>query len=302
MLADLLGISHKVRIGPRTGPGGRVMKTPVERRRGRGTGNWACWEPHELGTLLDAAARWAKQLPPGNKYWLCWNINDAWCRLQQRLVLEAGWTPVVGADCTVSRPTILDGTIFIDFNAGLEMPSVWPHFPLEFVFNWVDRLAFWHADVLLPRAVLRAYAKQFEALTGPVTAAVYCRRSLLKPRRWDNAPRWWEVIGCTTRAASRRQFECGGGWWRHFQNHPYCGPVRDLVNYHWDSGGGIEYWRREHGGTVERLHLDPRYHFSATSRRDLARDVPKGDALGLLDLPAIATELGITDLGDLLDG
>jgi hypothetical protein len=298
MFAFLSRFTAKERLGPRLGTNGRTVDAPDVRREGRGTGNWASWEPEELATLLAAAQRWSQQVPRGDKYWLCWNINDRWCRLQQRLILELGWIPIVGADCKVRKPTLVDGAIFIDFNAGFNMPSLWPHFALEFVFAWVNRLAFWHADVLMPRSRLRQYAQQFEAVSGPATAAVFCRRSLFRPRAWDNAERYWEVIGCTTREASRSQFDCGGGWWRHFQNHPNCLPVRRLDHYHWDSGGGIWYWQKEHGGNVIRVHLDNQYHFSATSRHDVVRNVYKGDALDRLDLTAIATQFGIDDLLD----
>lgn len=296
MLGFLMRRTVKERRGPRTGPHGRTVNPPEERRAGKGTGNWASWEPEELGILLAAAERWARQVPPGDKYWLCWNINDRWCQLQQRLILEVGWTPIVGADRMVRKPTIVDGAIFIDFNEGLNLPCLWPHFVLEFVFAWADRLAFWHADVLMPRTRLQAYAHRFEAMTGPETAAVLSRRNLLRPRAWNNGDRWWEVIGCTTREASRSQFDCGGGWWRHFQNHPNCAPVRHLDHYDWDSGGGIRYWQKEHGGKVVRLRLDRQYHFSAVTRKDIPRYVYKGCALDGLDLAAIAHQFGIENL------
>jgi hypothetical protein len=270
-----------------------VIKTVEERQAGKGTGNWACWEPSEINQLLEAAASWAKQVPPGKKYWLCWNLHPAWCRLQQRLVREVGWTPIVGTDQSGTVPPVLDGSICIDFNAAFKLPCLWSHVPLELVFSWVDRLAFWHGDVLLPPVLMRRYARRFEALDGPVTAAVYCRRNLWQPRGWNNAPRYWEVLGCTTRAASLEQSHCGGGWWRHFQNHPNCREVARLHDYHWDHGGGIRYWEREHGGQVQRIALPCRYHFSTTAQTRLPRNVSKADALGRLDLGAITGALGI---------
>jgi hypothetical protein len=278
-----------------------VVKTPEEQERGKGTGNWACWQPVELGRLLDAAAAWARQLPPGDRYWLCWNVNDAWCRVQQRLVREVGWTPVVGTDTNVTEPTILEGSVRLDFNAALGLRSLWMHVPLELAFAWAgSRLAFWHADVLLPRPVLRGYARQFEGLSGAATAAVYCRHNVFRPRAWDNAPRWWEVIGCTTREASRSQFDHGCGWWRHIQNHPNAGPMPDLARYQWDHGAGIHYWRCVHGGSVRRLRFDARYHFNHHRLREVHRlgTLHKGDALGELSLPALAGSLGIADLVD----
>src|SRR5262249_14301397 len=151
MLAKLVRRVRPDRRGPRTGPQGKVLKTAPEKVRAKGHGNWACWDGHELDQLSAAAARWAVKLPPGDRYWLGWNIHDDWCRLQQRLVLEVGWTPVVGVDCSqVPEPTILPGAIRIDFQAGLPAPDMWMHFPMELVFDWVDRLAFWHSDVVLP--------------------------------------------------------------------------------------------------------------------------------------------------------
>ncbi len=297
MLARLLSRVRAVdRIGPRTGPNGTVIKTPAEKYAGKGRGNWACWDHAENDILVAAAERWSKSVPPGDRYWLCWSVDDAWCRMQQKLILEIGWTPVVGADASITgRTTVLPGAIFIDFLDDLPMPDVWTHFPLELVFGWVDRLAFWHADVLLPRLVLRDYARQFEQLRGPVTAAAYSPRDRFQPRTWNNNDRWFEVIGCTTRAASRSQWECGGGWWRHFQNHPNCAVVPDLHRYSWDHGGGIRYWSEALGGQTCRLAFDARYHVSTYHRPDLR---PAGRPLGAADLPKFAADLSIADLLD----
>jgi len=294
MLAEFIRRVRPDRRGPRTGPLGKVLKTGQEKHRAKGVGNWACWDGHELDQLSAAAARWAAQLPPGDRYWLCWNNCDDWCRLQQRLVLEVGWTPIVGVDRSqVPQPTILPGAIGIDFQAGLPVPNTWMHFPLELVFDWADRLAFWHSDVLLPLAAMRDYAQQFERLRGPVTAAVFSRRRLLRPRTWDNADRWFEVIGCTTREASFSQFRHGAGWWRNFQNHPNCGPVTELANYHWDHGGGIRYWERAHSGKVDRLRFKSCYHFSHYDRPDLR---PRGLPLSAIDLDIAAGQIGIGHL------
>jgi hypothetical protein len=284
------------RRGPRTGPHGTLVKSPAEKHQAKGRGNWACWDAAELDQLTAAAAGWAAQLPPGDRYWLCWSNRDDWCRLQQRLVLAVGWTPVVGCDPgQVAEPTVLPGAVRVDFRAGLPVPDLWMHFPLEFVFEWADRLAFWHSDVLLPLPVMRDYARRFERLGGAATAAVFSRRNVWRPRGWNNADRWFEVVGCTTREASRDQFRCGAGWWRNFQNHPNCGPVPDLANYHYDHGGGIRYWQRAHGGTVDRLWFNDRYHFSAYHRPDTR---PPGQPLAAVDLPRVAAELGIAHLLD----
>jgi hypothetical protein len=72
--------------------------------------------------------------------------------------------------------------------------------------------------------------------------------------------------------------------------------VTRLHTYHWDHGGGLCYWQREHGGQVQRLALPSRYHFSTAARTPLRRDVAKGSALGALDLGTIAARLGIGKL------
>jgi hypothetical protein len=250
----------------------------------------------EVPVLLAAAERWAKQLPPGDKYWLCWSNDDAWCRVQQRLVCEVGWTPIVAADASLAGPlTVLPGAVPLDFAAGLPGPDMWMHFPMELVFGWVDRLAFWHSDVLLPRSAMRSYARRFEQLTGPVTAAVFSRRDVLRPLGWNNADRWFEVVGCTTREASRDQWAGGCGWWKHFQNHANCPIVADLHRYNWDHGGGLRYWQRMQGGQMCRLRFDTRCHVSAYHRPDLR---PAGRPLTAVDLARFAAELGIVDLVD----
>jgi hypothetical protein len=68
MFAELLRRVRPDRRGPRTGPQGRVVKTPDEKHRAKGHGNWACWDTAELEHLSAAAARWSAQLPPGDRY------------------------------------------------------------------------------------------------------------------------------------------------------------------------------------------------------------------------------------------
>jgi hypothetical protein len=161
------------------------------------------------------------------------------------------------------------------------------------VFGWAERLAFWHADVLLPRPAMRDYALRFEHVHGPMTCAAFSPRNRLKPRTWNNNDRWFEVIGCTTREASRSQWDCGGGWWRHFQNHPHCPIVPDVHRYSWDHGGGIRFWEEAHGGKTHKLRFDTRCHVSHYHRPDLR---PTGRSLGAVNLAEFTSELGISDL------
>lgn len=139
----------------------------------------------------------------------------------------------------------------VDFNAGLNLPVLYPHFPLEFAFLFVDRIAFWHSDLLLPEPKMREMAKQFAELPDGSTAAVSTAgwRDIFSLRH----RRFWELIGCTTRSASRDQYEKGCGWWLNFQSHrnrSVNSGDSQLPNYYWDHGTGVYYWKRRHGGTV----------------------------------------------------
>lgn len=62
-----------------------------------GTGHWRYWDRPE-DDIRRAAESWASDIRGVAKPWLCWNMNDRWCLLQQKLILEQGWTPVVGWD------------------------------------------------------------------------------------------------------------------------------------------------------------------------------------------------------------
>lgn len=99
-----------------------------------GKGNWAGF-PVPLEKIHEAAAEWSSALGGVERPWLCWNVSDRWCALQQRLIQEVGWTPVIGFDPRCGAPkTVLPGSIVIDFNARFGFPVMWPHFPLEFAF------------------------------------------------------------------------------------------------------------------------------------------------------------------------
>jgi hypothetical protein len=99
---------------------------------------------------------------------------------------------------------------------------MWPHFPLEFAFVFIERrLAFWHADLPSRMAVLKRWADIYESLADGEMAAVYDiggRRNYFNSRRH----RFWELAGYTTRAASENQYFNATGWWRCFDQHIKC--------------------------------------------------------------------------------
>lgn len=212
-----------------------------------GRGNWDAFDL-SLDVVLKAAEAWANAID-GVKYpWLCWNVDHDWSIVQQRLVTSAGWTPVVGFDPRVGPPPTIPETIVVDFNADFGLPILYPHFVLEFVFAFAERLAFWHSDLLLTEQDMAAFAKTFEALEDGTMAAV-TSRSGLRGLFSRNARRYWELLGCTTRGASRSQFDQGCGWWMHFDQHPNF-KNDDRRQHHWEYGCGIHHWKKVLKGDV----------------------------------------------------
>lgn len=268
-----------------------------------GTGHWRFWDRSEEDVRA-AASQWAAAVRGVERPWLCWNMNDRWCLLQQKLIVEVGWTPVVGWDpnCGTRPAAMLPEAVAIDFNQTLGLQVLYQHVPLEFVFLWADRLAFWHADVIMPRDKMRQAAARFERLRDGEMAAVKTYgglRNLIRPKYH----RYWEVLGCTTRGASSDQYEKGCGWWRGFQEHPNApsDPAERArrARYYDDHGCGIQYWKRFCGGKVDSFgeRWIAKEHFSATTLQNYRRGASKSEEMDLnFDLPTIVQRFGISDL------
>jgi hypothetical protein len=272
-----------------------------------GKGNWACFKL-PLETVYDAGAEWRRALQGVTKPWLCWHVSDRWCTLQQRLIQQAGWTPVIGFDPRIGPPaTVLPGSVVIDFNARFGFEVMWPHFPLEFAFLFAeDRLAFWHADLLVRIDTLKWLAGLFESLPDDAMAAVLDkggRRNFFRFRHH----RYWELAGCVTRGASESQFRHGCGWWRYMRDHPKCTDPderRRRAAYYYDSGVGIMYWKRRYGGRVTDIPLNRVAEGHCTSiNRTNYRQVNPGGARNLgaeidlnFDIAEVAARLGIAHL------
>jgi hypothetical protein len=262
-------------------------KHPLSRHTHAGYGDWRAFDL-PLDTVYAAAAEWKEALKGVAKPWLCWHVNDRWCAIQQRLVLEVGWTPVVGWDPQFGPPNPLPGSVLIDFNRRFNLPILWLHMPLEFAFLYTDKLAFWHADLLCRIPVMRRLSTIFDALEDGEMAAPYSRGGR---RHWLNFKRhrYWEVVGCTTRGASESQFQLGTGWWQNFALHPNCPDAAERERrrrYYWDSGVGILYWKRRYGGRVrdlKGLSIDEG-HCSATKMPNYKRIAP-------VSQPALGQEL-----------
>ncbi len=270
---------------------------------GGGTGNWNAlklpWE-----ALERAAESWRKEISGVAKPWLCWNMNDNWCLVQQKLILEIGWTPIVGWDpnCGHSPSRLAPGAMAIDFNQQLEFPLLFPHVPIELAFLWADKLAFWHADLLLTRPKMQAAGKLFESLNQNEMAAVYSYggfRNLLKLRKH----RYWEVLGCVTRGASLDNFNTGCGWWRQWASH--INKPADTTEqsrrkrYYNDHGSGIMYWKRHQSGRVKSIRESfiDEGHFSITNKKNYIRGSNKSEEMDLnFNLTDIAARFGFSDL------
>ena len=249
-----------------------------------GQGNWTSFRDAglDLSQVMKVAEGWASHFRGVDRPWLCWNVDEDWCLVQQRLVASVGWTPVVGFDPRVGPPKrVAPGAIVIDFNDGIGLPVLYPHFPLEFLFLFADRLAFWHSDLLLRFPVMQDVAHRFATLRDGQTAATKCDPGL-RYRFTLKKQRYWELIGCTTRKASRLQFENGCGWWMSFWDHPNS-PENERTSrkrYYWDHGTGIYYWHKALRGDVavikdKAIHEG---HFTKIGKKDyksaFARETP----------------------------
>jgi hypothetical protein len=224
-------------------------------RMAAGIGNWERFaqSPFTIHDVCAVARGWKQELAGVARPWLCWNVDDEWCLVQQQLVLEVGWTPVVGFDPRVGPPPLLPGARLIDFNRPFGFNTMYPHFPLDFVFAFTERLAFWHSDLLVPLDDLRGHAQRFEALRDGEIIATEPGQSLRARLFGPRQARAWELLGCLTRGGSLSNFETGCGWWMCFYLHPNSqghAEHQKRVREYWDHGTGVLYWRNHCGGKL----------------------------------------------------
>ncbi len=247
------------------------------RNEGRvGTGNWEAWSGG-LEPIYVAAEMWKKELDGIDKPWLCWNIEDDWCKLQQKLVLDVGWTPVVGNDCGIKKNTILNGSVYLNFNSYLKLPCMWMHFPLEFVFLFAEKMAFWHSDLICSIKDMRRFSEIFKKLNNGETAAVKHLSGWLGFKDpFKN--HFGELIGCTTKSASKKQFENGCGWWRHVECHPNR-EKHGLENIYYEHGTGIYLWSKKFKGKVRPLKVNEKDGHATVYRKNLPRGASKTEEM-----------------------
>ncbi len=276
-----------------------------------GQGNWQSFRALDidLAELKAISAEWGRQLESVEHPWLCWNVNEDWCLVQQKLVTEAGWTPLVGFDPRVGPPgRSLPNAVVFDFNADLGLPILYPHFALEFAFQFCARIAFWHSDLLIRREKMAGLGRIFRALKDGQTAATWVEPGL-RHAFSERHKRYWELVGCTTRGASRDQFEKGCGWWMAYWAHPnQTDADRIKRKYYWDHGAGIYYWdKRAHGDVVVIPGKDyEEGHFTKIGNKDYVRTREPGgtdarrkmseEIVRYFDFDQACTKLGLTDM------
>ena len=238
-----------------------------------GQGQWSAFRTLniDISEITQIARDWGRTIEHIERPWLCWNVEPEWCLVQQKLVSEAGWTPLVGFDPRVGPPAqLIPEAVLFDFNAELRLPLLYPHFPLEFAFLFASKLAFWHSDLLIRREKMHALALRFDALPDGSTAA--CKADPgLRHRYLPWRQRYWELVGCTTRSASRDQFEKGCGWWMAYWAHPNQKRGRSVRRwYYWDHGAGIWYWHKRAGGDCDVLDAAEyaEGHFTKIGKKD----------------------------------
>lgn len=264
------------------------------KERTAGVGDWQLFTQEDRVKVELAAQQWQAALAGIEKPWLCWCVNDNWCIIQQKLVLAAGWTPIVGNDTNVKNPTILEGSVYIDFNASFQYPHMYMHFPMEWVFLYADRLAFWHSDLLLSFKDMHYCAQLFENLPNGMTAAHKTRESLLRFWKISQSRRFFEVIGCTTQAASKSQFDHGCGWWRNFQHHPQFKDNYQPKMAAGDHGFGVMYWHLNYRGPAQHVDVSMDGHADANNTRfSKSKEEDLNSTYSLADL---CQHLGIQEL------
>lgn len=262
------------------------------RREHMGTGDWEAWGP-VLGPLDEAIQNWRAQLSGIERPWLCWCVLDRFCRIQQRMVAEFGWTPVVAGDPRAESPTILPGSVRFDCNRSLELPTMWMWFVLEFVYQLAPKMAFWHSDFLTNRPDMERLVAVFERLDDGETAAYLPRRPWV-----TKAAPCPGLVACATRGGSLDQWNHGCGWWRWFSKHPNFRGRFELRGDNWDHGCGIRHWKRHYGGVVRRVVPSERGHCKVPWGRWKGK-MSKGQSIASFhNIDEIVKRLDIADLDE----
>lgn len=229
----------------------------IRETRRVGNANWRAFQALGCDTepLLAATEDWRKALKGIEYPWLVWSMHDDWCHVQQKLVESVGWTPVVGYDPRHLPTKLTKNAVLVNFNARLNLPVMWMHFPIDFIFAMAPRMAFWHSDLICDMDTMQSLATRFQRLRDGEISIVN-PTSKLGLRRFlsPKTSRYWELAGCFTREASQHMYDHGCSIWQAFMYHPNC-PNQDEFEkrsqYYWDHGTGIYYWHRRYRRKVD---------------------------------------------------
>ncbi|MEG3764945.1 hypothetical protein [Alteromonas sp. 14N.309.X.WAT.G.H12] len=276
-----------------------------------GKGNWKGFQV-PLKKIVEASMEWQALCANHPKLWLCWNVDPDWCIVQQRLVKELGWTPLVGSDPRAKPPTLIDGAIHVNFNKHINLPIFHMIIAIEFAFLYVpDKLAFWHSDLLVRREKLRHIEQTIRRMTSNEMLVTQPERGL-KARLLCQQKRYWELLGCTNKHISKHQFLRGSGWMSNIMYHPLSPQTlkekKRRAKQYYDHGTGIHYWAKHYKPADHSIHLIPEAlldegHFSRirakkyrtispnNSRRDLTSELSLN-----FDIKKETARLGLSDL------
>ena len=157
---------------------------------------------------------------------------------------------------------------------------MYPHFPIELAFIWIDKLAFWHSDFLIRLDLMKNIARDFQHLKNGSCWVTRPDIGLFRTIT-GRQKRYWELLGCTTKNASRSQWNHGTGWWMNFYMHPNCPDNRERKRrkrYYFDHGTGVYFWEKKLRGTVMKIpeSLIKEGHFTRIGNPEFKRSTPKG--------------------------
>lgn len=265
----------------------------IQKESGRiGSGNWDAVPEKMINSIMELAAEWKTFFSNIQKPWLCWGVEDKLCQIQQKLVLEAGYTPIVGHDTNLV-PTIVPGSRYFDFNSSLKLSHMIMFFPLEFSFLFTKKIAFWHSDFLVSREDMAKCVAIFDKVSDGEMAMVWNRGRWLGMRD-RHANKWYALIGCTTQKASSEQYKLGCGFWRHIEKHPNYRKDDFKKIPHYDHEIGITMWNKKYGGTIHRLTPSTIGHMTSRAcKHDFSKEE---DLARYQNVEKVCKTLGIEDL------
>ncbi len=276
-------VQHTIESVGKDGKADTVFTDKERLLKRLGNANWRAFQAIQcqygnvinLEDIHKAAQGWKKSLQGIEYPWLVWSVDEDWAYVQQKMVIKAGWTPIVGYDPRNGVPTkLVDGAILIDFNEGLNLPILYMHFPLDFIFMFAPRLAFFHSDLLIKPEKMRQLSELFISLPDGEIAMTNLTKIKFKwlQRFFPKPTKLFELAGCITQQASEDIYNQGCSMWQGWAFHPNCPnevEFKARLEKHWDHGAGLLYWQESCRGKVtiiEETFLDEG-HFSRTSKK-----------------------------------